>query len=167
MGGADDVVVDERQRIGDAAIDVRRGGQMENVPHRPDRRGDLAVDRRFQIVPDEMKSLFVVGRAVEDFGQPVQIARRIEPIEADDVPIGVLEQMLDQMVADEAGSAGDQDSGHVLYSLRRRDIISSLRMFRCGKSAAAAGRRCGNRAARRRAAPARWIRALRDKPCAC
>ena len=75
------------------------------MPHRADRVSDLAVDRRLEIVPDELESLLVIGRAVEDLGQAVEIARGIEPIEADDLPVGVFQQMLDEMVADEPRAA--------------------------------------------------------------
>ena len=67
MGRADHVVVDKRQRVADAAVDVRGGGQMKNVSHPADRGRDLAVDRRFQIVPDELKAFAIVGRGVEQF----------------------------------------------------------------------------------------------------
>ena len=76
---------------------------MEDVSDLADRMGNLAVDRRFQIVPDKLKSFLVFGRAVENLRQAIQIAGRVEPVETDDIPIGVFEQMLDQMMADEPG----------------------------------------------------------------
>src|SRR4051812_21133666 len=115
MCAADHVVIHEREGIGDAPIDVRAGREVKDVLHGANRMSDLAVDRRLKIMPDELKPLLELRRAVEDFRQAVEIARCIEPVETDDLPVGVLQQVLDEMMADKAGPARDQSARHASY----------------------------------------------------
>ena len=103
-------VLDELAGLEDRAIDVRLGGEVDDVVGRLDQRrrdgrvGDVAVHEG-------------VARVRRDAVQVLAAARVGELVERRHVPVGVRgERMAHEVAADEAGAAGDEDVGHVRRS---------------------------------------------------
>src|SRR5262249_42310833 len=104
---AEDVGADERPRVQDAAIDVALGREVQDrvdspthdVPHGA-AVGHVALDK-------------AVARLAGKVGQVGEVAGVGEGVEMDDRVVGLGGQdMADEVTADEAASAGDEDGGH-------------------------------------------------------
>ena len=101
--GAVDVGVQERLGIVDAAIDVGLGGEV-------DHRGHVAHDGIDHHAVGDVAAHEAVARMRGNVGKVLQIAGIRQGVEVDDVILRMmLQDVADEVRADEAGAAGDQD----------------------------------------------------------
>ena len=118
---ADDVGVQERARVVQRVVVVRLGGEVDHdvVARRPARR--RARRRRCRPARSANRSA----------GQPVErrpVARVGELVQHGDVMVGVVQHVVDEVGADEAGAAGDEKSLHRSVDYR----IGSRQLSDCG-----------------------------------
>ena len=107
--GADDVGLDEVFRAVDAAVDVRFGGKIDDG-------AGLVLGEQ---LGDEVEVADValdedVARVALERGEVLEVAGVGQRVEVDDGLVGMGQPVEDEIAADEAGAAGDED--HLLSS---------------------------------------------------
>ena len=105
--GTDDVGLDEVFRAVDAAVDVRFGGKIDNG-------AGLVLGEQFG---DEVEVADVtldegVARVSLERGEVFEVAGVGQRIEVDDGLVGMGQPVEDEVAADEAGAACDEDIAH-------------------------------------------------------
>ena len=106
-GGADDVGLKEDGRVLDAAVHVALGGEVHH-----DVRVLLAEDAVYGLAVADIDLAEAEVRLLHDGGKGGEVARVGQLVQADDAVLRVLCQLIkDEVGADEAGPAGD-DNGH-------------------------------------------------------
>src|SRR5690606_14524702 len=103
-----DVVADERARVGDGAVDVRLGGEVEDVVDGADLAGEGGRDGGGQVVHDRGDPALVVGR--DGCGDALGVAVVPQCPGQDDVGVGVREEVGEHVGADESGGACEEDA---------------------------------------------------------
>ncbi len=86
---------------------MRAGRQMDDVLEIAQLLAEHVADGGAQVVVDEAHFRVAHGA---DLSQPVEVTRAVQPVEQRQLEDPQVEQVLDQMGADEAGAARDQDA---------------------------------------------------------
>ncbi len=81
-------------------------GHVNNEIDRPNAVLKAVADRRRDIATEDSVPLVV--------DNPERVTAMLEGVEADNLPVGVLDQMFDKVASGEARAAGDDDSFHVV-----------------------------------------------------
>lgn len=125
IAGPHHVIHDEFHGILDGAVDVRRCREVEDIVHRPDAIGDVGIQGRPQIVVDEFDPSGEFLAPEIHIRKPVKRGRRINLAQTDKLPIGILQNALGKMMADEPVDASEEYPLHTGSSYPPERFIES------------------------------------------
>lgn len=103
---------------------------MQNILGIPESTSKVFVYRCLQVVPLELDPM-LVGLVIRQIPNAVEIARYVEPIEEHQIPVCLIQHVLDDVMPDEPGTASDEDAfrvgcGSLLSSLLHACSYSTM-----------------------------------------